>query len=126
MNRFYAIAAALLAISLPAHAADFTAPIMQIDGSKPMHETTDEKSPVLTLATVAENALLASYQDEANLSGDEKIKRFLIAEKIAKDPKDPKLGLDELALIKKLVAKAYNPLITGDMWKALDPGSVAK
>lgn len=126
MNRIYAITAALLALSVPAYAADFSAPILMIDGKTPMRESQDEKSPVLTLAIVAENALLASYQDETNLSGEEKLKRFRLAEKIASQKGDITLTAEEIALIKKLVAKAYNPLIVGDMVKAIDPASMPK
>lgn len=39
---------------------------------------------------------------------------------------DPTLTADEITLIKKLVAKAYNPLVVGRTWELLDPASVPK
>ena len=80
---------------------------------------------LLTLAVIAENALLQAYSDEQNLSGEEKIKRYALARKIADNPKTD-LSAEEIALLKKLIAKSYNPLITGQSWHMLDPASVPK
>ena len=95
---------------------------MTVDGKTPLKQ--DGK--IVMLAEVAQNALLASYQDEPNLSGEEKVKRFAIARKIEEQPKDPSLSAEDIALIKKLIAKAYNPLVTSDAWLLLDPASVPK
>lgn len=114
------VAAALLAITAPALAADFGTPIKQIDG-KPMVK--DDKN-VLTVQEVATTALLAAYQDEPNLSGIEKNTRFWLARKIQENPKNPALTADETKTIKDLVAKAYSPLIVGQVWQLLDPATV--
>lgn len=116
------LVAATIALSAPALAADFSATINNLDGSSMKKE--DKSS--LTLEEVATTALLSSYQDEQALDGVEKNKRFWLAKKIHDKPKDPVLTADEIALIKRLVAKAYNPLVVGQAWTLLDPASVPK
>jgi hypothetical protein len=117
------VAIALASISSTAYAIDFATPITQIDGTTPLRSEGD-KGKIITLGDVAENALLGSFPDEQNLKGEDKIKRYAIARKIEDQRKDPVLTADEIALIKTLIAKAYNPLVTGHAWKLLDPASV--
>lgn len=114
---------AFVLFATAAHAVDFAAPIMQLDGVTPLREQGD-KGKILTLGDVAETALLSTFPDEQNLKADDKIKRFTIAKKIEDQRKDPTLTADDIALIKSLIAKAYNPLVTGNSWKLLDPASV--
>ena len=116
------LVAAAIAVTTPALAVDFAAPINNLDGT-PMRK--DDKT-VLTLDEVASTALLSSYQDESNLDGVEKNKRFWLAKKIHDQRKDPVLTADEITLIKRLIAKAYNPLVVGQAWTILDPASVPK
>ena len=113
---------ALLAAS-PAMAIDFTQPITTLDGH-PFKDPSGQVSDI-TLAVIAENALLQAYSDETNLSGEDKIKRYTLARKI-EDNKKVDLSAEEIALLKKLIAKSYNPLITGQSWHMLDPASVPK
>lgn len=113
-------AATFMVIVSPALAVDFSESVHMLNG-QPMKG--DHGQPV-TLEEVVTNSLLVSYQDEGNLPGEEKVKRFMLAAKIHQHPKDPVLTADEIALIKKLVAKAYNPLVVGEIWRALDPASV--
>jgi hypothetical protein len=73
-----------------------------------------------TVRGVVIEALLATFNDEAHLSGEEKLKRWELASKI-KNTADPvELTLDELTLIKKLTGKAYGPLVVGQTWKILE------
>ena len=116
------LVAAAIAFSAPAVAADFAATINNLDGT-PMRK--DDKT-VLTLGEVATTALLSAYQDEPNVDGIEKNKRFWLAKKIHDQRKDPVLTVDEIAMIKKLIAKAYNPLVVGQSWTLLDPASAPK
>ena len=109
--------------AVPAMAIDFTRPMTTLDG-KPFKDPSGQITDV-TLAVIAENALLQAYSDETNLSGEDKIKRYTLARKIADNPKT-ELSAEEIALLKKLIAKSYNPLITGQSWKMLDPASVPK
>lgn len=115
-----AINAATIARAL---SADFNRPITQLDG-RPF--TDGESKPVkMTLGIAAETALLATYPDEQNLDGAEKFKRFLLAKRIGDAVAagvDLTLSAEDTALLKKLIAKAYNPLITGQAWLMLDPG----
>jgi hypothetical protein len=134
LSLFLILALALgcaIASSARATEIDFTKPITQLDG-KPLLDAAGK--PVdTTLAMVAETALLASYQDEQNLSADDKIKRFGIAKKISDAAANQlqahgkvELSVEELAMLKKLIAKAYNPLITGRAFEILDPASMPK
>ena len=131
MKIVYAAIVVLLALPLPAHAIDFAQPIMTLD-NEPMHQKVlpngdfDPDSPILTLARVSQTALLSDYRDETNLDPVEKQKRFWLAEKIHNQQKDPVLSPEEIATIKKLVAKAYNSLVMGRAWHLLDPTSDPK
>lgn len=64
-------------------------------------------------------ALLATYADEAQLTGEEKIKRWELAVKI-KGQDFIELAAEEIALIKQLVGKAYNPMVVGQTWEVLE------
>lgn len=119
---FIFAAASVLAVATPAMALDFTQKITQLDGTD--LKGPDGKPTELTLATVAETALNSSFEDERNLDGAEKVKRFLLSEKIEKGQKDVTVSADDIALIKKVVAKAYNPLIVGQAWRMLDPNGM--
>ena len=131
MTRFLIAAAFVLATLSAASAAsvtvtgtDFLQTIKQLDGS----DFTDQSGKPITLSlqAVCENALLATYQDEQNLTGEEKVKRYAIALKIHEHPMDAALSVEEVAMVKRLIAKSYNPLITGQSWRILDPGSMPK
>ena len=74
----------------------------------------------LTLATVAIRALVANYDDERNLPGEEKVKRWQLAMFIRSGRDEVDLATEEVALIKKLIAKAYGPLIVGQTWGMLE------
>lgn len=147
-----AVTVALTATPALATTIDFSAPITQLDG-KPftkIGELSDVEKKVVgelaakgytigepdpsTLGLVAKNALLATYQDEPTLSGDDKVKRYGLALKI-QDATGDKAGLfhgqldlkaGEIELLKKLIAKSYNPLVAGQAWKILDPASMPK
>jgi hypothetical protein len=122
VSKWLASLALFIAVA-PAWAVDFAAPIMLLDGTTPLRDQGD-RGKIVTLGDVAENALLSTFQDETSLKGEDKIKRFTIARKIEAQRKDPTLTADDIALIKTLIAKAYNPLITGQAWRLLDPASV--
>lgn len=103
----------------PVLALNLNQPISNLDGT-----TVVEGGKSMIAAGIIENALLLSFPDEQNLAGDEKIKRYALALKINAKPEDVQLTADEIALIKKLVAKGWGPLIVGQIWKLLDPASV--
>jgi hypothetical protein len=113
-----ALAAAIAVATTQAFALDFTQQITQFDGSDLMG--TDGKPTRLTLESVAENALLGTYNDEQNLTGEEKLKRYHLAMKIYDHKTDAELSAEELALVKRLIAKSYNTLVMGRAWELLD------
>lgn len=105
----------------------FTQNLVQLDGS-PLEFTTmacpacgrPRESRPATLRGACANALVAQFQDEQNLSGEEKVKRYQLAMKIInEDAVD--LPAADVALIQKLVAKVYGPLIVGQVWEMLEP-----
>ncbi len=80
----------------------------------------NDKREDTTLRDVATQALLISYQDESNLGGEQKAKRWLLAMKIQSNSEDIVLTIEEIAEIKKLIGKAYGPLIVGQTWEILE------
>jgi hypothetical protein len=85
-----------------------------------MGQEITQEGAVLTLGKVAINALVAVYQDEANLSGEDKVKRWELALRIKGAKNGLELTVEEIALIKKLIAKAYGPIICGPAWIYLE------
>jgi len=79
----------------------------------------EDTSESMLLRTPCINALMGVYEDEKNLSGEDKVKRYDMAIKIQSMSKVD-FTPEDLSLIRKLVAKAYSPLIVGQVWKLLD------
>jgi hypothetical protein len=125
MKKIMMLAGAVaLAVAAPASATDFSSKMTQIDG-KPFLDPTgkpDETQP--TLGSIAINALLAAYPDEKDITPEEKVKRFVLAEKIQNHQKDAQLSADEIVLVKKLIGKGYPTIVVGEAWRMLDPSSV--
>ena len=122
MLRALATLAVAAALTSPALAADFNTPIVNLDGSPVLG---DDKQP-LSLATVAESALLLSYVDEQNtITGNEKVRRWMLANTIRHEPKNPTLTSEDITTIKNLIAKAYSPVVVGQAWQLLDPATTA-
>ncbi len=71
-----------------------------------------------TLKSVLIEALMAVFNDEQTLSGEEKLKRYLLAERVYKGESD--FAHNEIALMKVLVGKAYSAIIVGQVWKMLE------
>jgi hypothetical protein len=122
----------LTLLVVPASAADFSAKILDMDG-RPFID--DVKCPADTagkrkceddvvLANIAVRALMASYQDETNLAGEEKFKRYALAMKI-KDGGDVSVSAEEVSLLKRLIGKLYTPLVVGRAFPLLDPAEKA-
>lgn len=85
----------------------------------------DEKGDDLTLGSVSVTALLAQYQDEQALSGDEKFRRYQLAERIAKlDVQE--VSAEEVALLKRLIGKGYGPMLVGPAYVALERDPTAE
>lgn len=103
----------LLASAASAGATDFNARLYQIDG-QPFTEQdgTPEKVPT-TLKRICVNALLASYSDESNLTGEQKLSRFDLAKKISDSKGDLKLTANEAQLLKTMILKGMPIVIAG-------------
>lgn len=73
-----------------------------------------------TLRSVTLEALQALFQDEQGLSGEEKARRWALATRIYANPENIDLKVEEIATIKKLIGKAYGPLVVGQAWEMLE------
>jgi hypothetical protein len=92
---------------------------MKINFNQIIKTIKGEEIKDLTLKSVSVEALLATFNDEQSLSGEEKAKRYLLATRIyANDELD--LTVEEVAKIKQLVGKGYGPLIVGQAWEMLE------
>lgn len=121
MKRVLIAAAIAVAAIVPAAALDFTQPLHQLNG-EPFTGADGKPTPV-TLGTISETALLTLGADEAALPGEDRVKRFVLAQRIH-GATDAVLTADEIALIKKMIAKNFGPLFVGQAWMMLDPASV--
>ena len=95
---------------------DLNAAITNLEGV-PM---TDEKNVVATVRASLCNALLAVYADEERVSGEEKLKRWKFAQKLYTAKDTVEIKAEEIVLLKTLVAKAYTPMVSGQLWELLD------
>ena len=74
-----------------------------------------------TLKDVAVEALLATFQDEQGLSGNDKLERYKLAVRV-NETLVQTLTAEEISLIKKLIGKAYSPLVVGQAYLMLEGG----
>lgn len=96
---------------------DFTKVLLDQDNNQISDPTISGKD--LTLGRAASYALNASFQDEQQLSGEEKFKRGMLAFQIRDDDKAD-LKAEDVVLIKKVIGKAYSPLIVYRIYQMLD------
>ena len=97
---------------------DFTQTLTGLDG-KPI-SSGDAKSTSLTLSDVAVTALESALEEDKGMAGAEKFKMDELARKIYK-AKSAVLSVEDVALIKTRVGKAFSPLVVGAAWRLLDP-----
>ena len=96
---------------------NFEQVLVDLDGD-PIKDDTKKDSRDATLGSVARNALLARFPDEQNLSGDEQFHRYELAS-FTKGGHD--WPAEDVALLKKLISKAYGPLIIGRSYELIEP-----
>ena len=77
-----------------------------------------------TLKDISVESLMSLLEEEKNLSGEEKLKRYELALKI-KDGGIIDISVEDIALVKKLIGKMFTPLIVGQAWKNLEGGNNA-
>lgn len=92
---------------------DFSTTIKNLDGK----EIEVKDKGVVTLASISCDALLFAEEKEA---GEEKYKKFKLAEKIYSNPESVNLAIEEAALIKKIIPNFYGPLVVGRVWEILE------
>ncbi len=80
----------------------------------------DEKGNIADLQHFAVNALLAVFNDEQNLAGTEKVNRWQLAIKIKNSNDDTEFSVEDVALVKKLIGKAYSAVVVGQAWAMLE------
>jgi hypothetical protein len=90
-------------------------PIIDLDGN----ELVEEGKPI-TVGLVIFRSLLGAYQDEQNLSGEEKFSRGELAMRVKSAEDSLILKAEDIVLIKKLVAKMFTTFIVWQMWRILD------
>jgi len=76
----------------------------------------------MTFASVCSTALLTPTDEDKNLSGDEKVKRFKLAQRLY--DADAEAGVDltveEAALLKLVTSKLYTALVVGQLYGVLE------
>lgn len=82
----------------------------------------DENEKEITLKSIAVGALMASYPDEQNLSGEEKFKRYNLAVKINKGG-EIEVSAEDISDLKKLIGKGFSVLAVGSAYKLLEANS---
>lgn len=113
-------AAAIVGIAGQAMAVDLKAPIKQVDGKA---FDLVEGKPV-TLGSIAKVALLSTYPDDQQTSGEQKFKRWQLAAKI--EAGDGNLSIEEIKLLKDLIGKSFGAPVVGPAWQILDPAGAPK
>jgi len=93
---------------------DFSKVILDLKG-----EPVKDGEKDFTLGDVAQNALLMPYPDEKELDGKAKVERFMIATTAALGGEQD-ISAEDVALIKKLIAKAYGPLVVGRSYQIIE------
>lgn len=94
---------------------NFDLVLKDLDGT--IIKTNGEKD--FTMKDAVINALLQVFPDEQNLEGTEKLKRYNLATRIHKGG-DLVIETEEIALIKKLIGKAYGPIVVGPIYQHLE------
>lgn len=101
---------------------DFSTELLSLSG-EPIKENIQDESGIkkvpLQLWKVCTDSLLAVFQDERNVTGEDKVKRWKLAQKIH-EAKEVDLESEEISLIKSLIAKSYSPAIVGPAFQLLE------
>lgn len=97
---------------------------MKIDLSAPIKDLANDfikdGDKDLVLSAICCSALLTPDPKEGEVSPEEKIKRFRLATKIY-DGGLQDLSAEDVAMLKKLIGRAFPPLVVGRAFDILDP-----
>ena len=106
---------------------DVTQAVMGYDGEPlemPPQKPGEEVKP-LTLRKALCDSLMGSFKDEEKVSGEDKVKRFSLAQKVHKCEGEFEFNMNDLDLCKKMVAKMYATVVSGAVWAMLTEESKA-
>lgn len=101
---------------------DFNTELTDLDG-KPIRESGADDAGNATLGFIAIQACLGSMKGDEEMSGEEKLKLYQIASKIA-DGRKKKTAVDmpieDVTEIKSRVGRMFTPAIVGPVYGLLD------
>jgi hypothetical protein len=85
----------------------------------------------MTVKSAVVEALMAPPPPDAQgrvpqLPGEEKLARFMLAQKIYQARGPLPLGIDELSMIKEITGKVLPSITVGLLWQLLDPGCMER
>lgn len=78
--------------------------------------------PALTLGRAVAHALFASFPDEREIGAEQKWARAVLAQRI-RDDRAVRLDADEIAVVKRLLGKAYGGVVLMQAYPLLDPNA---
>jgi hypothetical protein len=95
---------------------DFTRKLTTLAGESIRYNQKDETS----LMDISLDALLTPMQDDQNLSGEEKAKRYVLATRIYSNPAEIDVTVEEVSTLKKLIGKLFGALVVGQAYQMLE------
>ncbi|HUX03155.1 MAG TPA: hypothetical protein VMY35_19510 [Phycisphaerae bacterium] len=94
---------------------DVTQVLLGLDGEPLL----DGEKASITLRPICINALMATMETDKGLSGEDKVKIWVLAGKIQKEDR-PVLVAEDVTLLKKRIGSAYGPAIVGPAFLLLN------
>lgn len=96
---------------------NFKQPVVSIEG-----EALKNGETPIDLGWCSVQALMALYNDERELQGEEKLKRYQLASKIqkSKETDGADLTVEEVAKLKTLIGKHFSASVVGPCWEMLE------
>ena len=93
---------------------DVTQVLVGLDG-----EAMLDGDKAVTLRPICVNALMATMETDKGMSGEDKVKVWVLAGKIQKEDR-PVLVAEDVTLLKKRIGSAYGPAIVGPAFLLLN------
>lgn len=87
---------------------------------QPMTEVIDGQPVAVTLKSILVNALLMAREDDTRLTGEEKVKRYRLANEIYAATGIMNISLEDGVLLKGLIAKTFSTWVTGQALELLE------
>lgn len=81
----------------------------------------DDTGEPVRLKNLCINVLTSLTEEDKNLTADKKFYRGKLAERIYNAEEDIDVRSEDIAMLKKLIAKAYSPLLVMKAFEILDP-----